>query len=344
MRQHKADKRAPVLVTGGAGFIGSHTVEALLAAGHPVCVYDDFSTGKMENLPEANPALEVVAASVLDHKTLRAAMHGKAGCIHLAAQVSAARSVEEPVASATRNILGFIEVLEAMRAEGVPRLVYASSAAVYGNAERLPLREDEILLPTNPYGLEKLVDEHYATLYERLHGTDSLGLRYFNVYGPRQDPSSPYSGVISKFIERLAADAAPTIFGDGRQTRDFIYVGDVAAANVAALHGRYRGVCNVATGGRVNLVELFETLKACTGAAVQLEFAAARAGDIRHSCGDATRLKRELGFSARRSLDEGLAELAAYVGAAPVPRAQARPRRAPRPLTAQRATRSSASR
>jgi UDP-glucose 4-epimerase len=321
--------RSPVLVAGGAGFIGSHTVEALLDEGYRVRVLDDLSTGKCENLPLQREGLELVVGDVRDADTVRQAMRGMGGCIHLAAQVSAALAVEDPLGSAMRNIVGFINVIEAMRAEGVPRLVYASSAAVYGESQNLPLGEDEALQPTNPYGLEKQVDELYAGLYARLHGLDSLGLRYFNVDGPRQDPSSPYSGVISKFMQNLASGEALRIFGDGHQTRDFVYVGDVARANVLALASDYRGVCNVATGSRVELLALARVLGGCVGEEAQLEFEPARKGDIRHSCGSDRRLRRQLGFAPRHSLEEGLGELTAYVQQEAAPSPAAAPRARP---------------
>lgn len=311
-----------VLVTGGAGFIGSHTVEALLRRGRVVRVLDDLSTGKAENLPLGHPRLELRVGSILEREAVDSAMVGVEGCIHLAAQVSAARSVEAPEASARRNVMGFINVLEALRHAGVPRLVYASSAAIYGEPRQLPLPEDERACPTNPYGLEKYVDELYADLYRRLHGLSSLGLRYFNVYGPRQDPSSPYSGVISRFVERLSAGEAPTVFGDGHQTRDFVHVGDVATANALALEAGCEGVCNVATGRRSDLLELLRLLGDCLGAAVRPQFEPERAGDIRDSCGDATRLEQQLGVVAARSLEDGLADLVASLSLPPpaVPR------------------------
>lgn len=308
----EAPARSPVLVVGGAGFIGSHTVEALLAQDYQVRVLDDLSSGKLENLPSRHPRLELIVGDVRDAGTVHSAMAGMRGCIHLAAQVSAARSVEDPHGSAQRNIVGFINTIEALRAQQVPRLVYASSAAVYGESQNLPLREDEPLQPTNPYGLEKQVDELYAGLYARLHGLDSLGLRYFNVYGPRQDPSSPYSGVISKFMQNLSAGKSLTVFGDGGQTRDFIYVGDVAQANVRALAANYNGVCNVATEKRIDLLRLVEILDGCLGQGAELKFEPARAGDIRHSCGSGARLREQLGFTPQQTLERGLAELAAY--------------------------------
>ena len=319
----RAALRSPVLVVGGAGFIGSHTVEALLTRGYRVRVLDDLSSGKRDNLPLPHARLELVIGDIRDAAVVDRAMHGMRGCIHLAAQVSAARSVDDPFGSAMRNILGFVNVIESIRAQQVPRLVYASSAAVYGDCANLPLSEEETPQPTNPYGLEKQVDELYAGLYARLHGLNSLGLRYFNVYGPRQDPSSPYSGVISKFIERLAADEAPMVFGDGRQTRDFVHVSDVAQANALALASDSQGVCNVATGSRIDLLRLLKVLGNCLGNGAEPQFGSARAGDIRHSCGSNERLRGTLGFTPAQSLEEGLADLAArFAPAAAAPPAR----------------------
>lgn len=312
----------PTLVVGGAGFIGSHTVEALLACGCQVRVLDDLSTGSTENLPLDDPNLEVIVGDIVNRDIVRDAMRGMSFCIHLAAQVSAARSVEDPFGSAMYNILGFVNVLEAAREMSVQRLVYASSAAVYGDCAELPLSEDVALKPVNPYGLEKLVDEEYADLYARLHGTHTLGLRYFNVYGPRQLPNSPYSGVISKFVEHLRTKKAPVIYGDGRQTRDFVAVKDVALANIAALASDYCGVCNVATGTRVDLWHLMQTLNNLMGSNIEADRAPARAGDIKHSCGDDRRLRQKLGIVASTRLDVGLQNLIEYL---PQPRRRTKP-------------------
>lgn len=330
-RAAAAAGRMPTLVVGGAGFIGSHTVEALLARGHFVRVLDDLSSGTLDNLPMDDPRLEVRVGDMLEYGDCRSAMHGMSACVHLAAQVSVARSVEQPFDSALRNILGFINVIEAAREQSLQRLVYASSAAVYGNAASLPLQEDETPAPTSPYGLEKLVNEEYAALYRHLHGLRAVGLRFFNVYGPRQDPASPYSGVISRFLERLSSGRPPQVFGDGRQTRDFIHVGDVAAAIAAALACDYCGVCNVATGSQVDLLRLIEVLGASLGVAAQPAFGPAREGDIRHSCGAVARLHAELSFAPQRRLEDGLGELAAAAAAA---RRQAPRRPAPAPRRA----------
>lgn len=297
------------LVIGGAGFIGSHIVEALLAQGRAVRVLDNLSSGKLQNLPLNHPDLELKIGSILDYETVQSAMLGMRRCVMLAAQVSAALSVEKPCESATSNILGFINVLESARALRLDRLVYASSAAVYGDCPNLPLVETEGARPVNPYGLEKYVDELYADLYARQYDLNSLGLRFFNVYGPRQDPKSPYSGVISKFLQRMAAGRSPQVFGDGRQTRDFVHVRDVAQACLTALHSDYRGICNVATGQRVDLLRMARILGGALGTSVALEFGPNRIGDIRHSCGSAERMHEQLRYSAGVALDQGLTEL-----------------------------------
>src|SRR5690242_10747227 len=217
-----------VVVTGGAGFIGSHTVEALLATGTEVVVFDNFSTGTMQNLPRAEPGIAIVEGDIRSQEDCARAMAGATHVLHLAAQVSVVASVERPGDSCALNVLGFVNVLDAARRANVCRVVYASSAAVYGVPAVLPLSEDAALAPISPYGLEKCVDEQYAQLFSRLYGIQTLGLRYFNVYGPRQDPRSPYAGVIAKFCAAVNSRAALSVFGDGLQTRDFVFVKDIA--------------------------------------------------------------------------------------------------------------------
>ncbi len=297
-----------ILVTGGAGFIGSHTVEHLLERGFWVRVLDNLSTGKRDNLPR-HECLSFIEGDINDSAVLTAAMQGISHCLHLAAQVSVVRSVEDPAGSAHQNILGCVNVMQAASQAGVEKLVYASSAAVYGLPEQLSLRETATLQPLSPYGLEKRVDELYAGLFQTLHGLPSLGLRYFNVFGPRQDPASPYAGVISKFFDCLMMNRTPTVFGDGGQTRDFIYVRDVARANVAALTSPHGGVCNVATGRRVDLLTLLDVLRDITGSTLPARHVAERAEDIRDSCGDPQRLHDWLGLRAEWSLESGLRAL-----------------------------------
>lgn len=303
-----------VLVTGGAGFIGSHSVDQLLAAGARVRVLDNFSSGKRENLPPQHPDLEVVAGDVRDAAAVAQALNGISHVLHLAAQVSVQTSVEQPLESASVNVTGFLTVLDGARRAGIRRFVYASSAAVYGLPARLPLDEDAPLLPISPYGLEKAINDHYGGLYESLYGMAPLGMRYFNVFGPRQDPSSPYSGVISIFSRRMRQGAGVTVFGDGHQTRDFIYVGDIARANVAALRGDATGACNVATGRSVTLLQLLDGLATVAGCRPRVEFAPARSGDIHHSAADNSRLRRALGVDRYTPLAEGLAQLWASGG------------------------------
>ncbi|WP_240538677.1 NAD-dependent epimerase/dehydratase family protein [Halomonas sp. SH5A2] len=297
-----------VLVTGGAGFIGSHTVDLLLAYGYSVRVLDNFSTGRRVNLP-THEQLDVVRGDIRSQDDVFSAMQGVTHCLHLAAQVSVPRSVEDPYDSATHNILGALNVMQAAAQAKVTKLVYASSAAVYGAPAQLPLTEASCLQPLSPYGLEKWVDERYATLLNSLHGLPSLGLRYFNVYGPRQDPQSPYAGVVARFIDRLLADQAPIVFGDGQQSRDFIYVGDVARANLAALFSEQCGICNVATGQRINLLELIDLLNQFTGCSLPTQHLPAKAEDIQHSYGDTQRLAEWLSLTPQWTLSEGLSEL-----------------------------------
>lgn len=298
-----------ILVTGGAGFIGSHTVELLLDQGYQVRVLDDFSNGTEDNLPLHHPNMELMIGDVCDGETVNVAMDNIHSCLHLAAQVSAPLSIQKPAESAWRNIIGFIKIIDACKHHGIKKFVYASSAAVYGNPVELPLGENSPKEPINPYGLEKLVDEHYADLYYRLYKCNAIGLRYFNVYGPRQDPKSPYSGVISKFLEQLLANKSPTIFGDGSQTRDFIHVYDVARTNVAALKSNFTGNCNVANGYSTNLLDLFEILRDCTGANVDPAFEPFREGDIKDSCAETKELKTKLHINPAWNLHSGLADL-----------------------------------
>ena len=302
-----------MLVTGGAGFIGSHSVEALLNAGFRVTVLDDFSSGRRENLP-SHPRLDVIPGDIRDAATVAAAMPGITRVLHLAAQVSVTASVADPVVSASRNFTGFLNVLDAARRAKVSRFVYASSAAVYGTPEQLPLDESSLVAPLSPYGLEKSINDQYAALFARLYGISCLGLRYFNVYGPRQDPSSPYAGVISIFAERAQAGKPLTIFGDGGQTRDFIYVGDVARTNAAALQGTETGLCNVATGVSVTLLDLVNAIEANLDRSIAVQFAPARDGDIRLSASRNERLVAKLGVSGFTPLKAGLKALLDVTG------------------------------
>jgi UDP-glucose 4-epimerase len=297
-----------VLVTGGAGFIGSHSVEALLDAGAAVDVLDNFSNGKRSNLP-AHERLEIIEGDIRESKDLKRAIDGATHVLHLAAQVSVQESVAQPIHSCDNNIVGFLRVLEAAKAQGIKRVVYASSAAVYGLPEEVPLTESSPTAPISPYGLEKLIDDQYANLYASLYGLDSLGLRYFNVYGPRQDPASPYAGVISKWAAALANNQPVRIFGDGSQTRDFIYVKDIARANLLALQSEAQGVCNVGTGASITLLQLLDTLEVAAGLKAQRQFEPPAAGDIRLSEMRPDRLHQILGRQPATPLLQGLKAL-----------------------------------
>jgi UDP-glucose 4-epimerase len=298
------------LVTGGAGFIGSHLVERLLRDRHAVRVLDDFSTGRRENLAFApsTAALEVVEGDIRDARALRAAMAGIDGVFHEAALVSVPRSLEMPELSCDINAHGTARVLDAARQASTRRVIYASSAAVYGDTTTLPVSERAPVQPLSPYGLDKLYTEQLGALYHALYGMETVPLRYFNVFGPRQDPSSPYSGVISIFVSRLLAGAPLTITGDGEQTRDFVYVADVVEANIRAMLGPYAGPAplNVAGGGRTTLNRLAGILGEIVGVAPKITYAAARAGDIRHSEGDIATIRAVLGYAPRWTVRAGL--------------------------------------
>jgi UDP-glucose 4-epimerase len=298
-----------VLVTGGAGFIGSHTVDLLLGKQIPVRVLDNFSSGKRSNLDESNPLLEIVNGDIVDTATVRQQLSGVSHCLHLAAQVSVVASLEDPVNSANQNILGFVNVLSECHNQGIDKLVYASSAAVYGNPSQIPLPEDAEKSQLSPYGLEKQINEEYADLFARLYGLSTLGQRFFNVYGPRQDPSSPYAGVIALFVDAIKQNREITIFGDGQQTRDFIFVKDVARANVAALQGDVTGACNIGTGIQSTLLDLIELLSMITGGSSAVNHQPARDGDIKHSLARVSKMNHELGVDAQTDMEEGLRAL-----------------------------------
>lgn len=306
-----------ILVTGGAGFIGSHTVEALLAMGARVRVLDDLSTGCRENLPKQHVDLEFVHGDVRDGACVASCMQGITHVLHLAAQVSVPVSIQQPVHSHSVNVAGYLNVLNAARLAGIKRVVHASSAAVYGVSVVLPLTEESPVAPLSPYGLEKLVTDQYAHLFGELYGVSTLGLRYFNVYGPRQDPRSSYSGVISKFAAWAIQDSPFTIYGDGLQTRDFVYVEDVARANVVALQSMACGVMNVATGHSVTLLDMVQVFAACVVHPIEVQHEPARAGDVPHSSVIPLRMRTELAVHDTVGLKDGLAQLILHLRAAP---------------------------
>ncbi len=300
-------KMASYLVTGGAGFIGSHLAEELVRRGHAVRVADDFSTGRRANLADV-PGVEILEGDLADPAVAARAVAGCDVVLHQAAIPSVPRSVKDPVTSNRANIDATLNVLVAARDAGVRRLVFAGSSSVYGDTPTLPKREDMPTRPLSPYALQKLVGEDYARMFTRLYGLETVTIRYFNVFGPRQDPGSPYSGVISIFARALLAGERPTIHGDGGQTRDFTYVANVVdgvlrAADAPAASGR---VINVATGGRVSLNELFDRLRELTGATVEPVYGPPREGDVRDSQADIGLAKALLGYAPTVSFEEGL--------------------------------------
>jgi UDP-glucose 4-epimerase len=302
------------LVTGGAGFIGSHLVDALLRAGEPVRVLDDFSSGQSANLAAVQGKIEIVRGSVADAATVRRAVAGATRVFHLAARPSVVKSFEEPQAAHDVNATGTLHVvLEAARA-GAKRLIFAGSCAVYGDAGAGAAREDGRLDPKSPYAAQKLLGESYCRQLGTAAGLHTVVLRFFNVYGPRQDPGSPYSGVISVFCEKLLSGAAPTIFGDGRQTRDFVCVDDVVQALTKAAGADVaRGaIFNIASGKSRSLLELHAALAAATGARLAPQFAPARVGDIVHSSADIAHAQRDLCYEPATRFEEGLARTVAW--------------------------------
>src|SRR5688572_9355248 len=298
------------LVTGGAGFIGSHIAEELLRRQHQVRILDNFSTGKRENLAfAANTAeLEVIEGDVRDAETVGRAAHGVEGIFHEAGLVSVPATSETPRLSFEVNAGGTFNVLEAARHGKVRRVVFASSAAVYVDSTVLPLAETVEPRPLSPYGLDMLYGEQMGTLWHSLYGQQMIALRYFNVFGPRQDPASPYSGVISIFVNLLRAGRSPTIFGDGEQTRDFVYVRDVVNANLRAMFAGPAGfhVFNVGGGRETSLNQLLSELQQLTGTSLKPGYVKARDGDIRHSLADISLIRRELGYAPGGTLTEGL--------------------------------------
>lgn len=295
-----------VLVTGGAGFVGSHVAQALLARGEEVVVVDDLSAGRRENVPEGAVLL---VDDLADPGVAARALSGCGAVVHCAALTSVQASVEDPVASNRANLQASTRLLVAAREAGVRRLVYSSTAAAYGDRVAGPADEERREEPVSPYGANKLAAELLFRMAPRLYGLDTVCLRYFNVYGPRQDPSSPYSGVISIFVRCAVEGRAPTIHGDGRQTRDFVYVGDVARANLAALDvPRGEGlVCNVATGRAIDLLELWGTVREVAGRPdLQPRMGPPRPGDIEDSAARVERARARLGFAATTPLRAGL--------------------------------------
>ena len=296
------------LVTGGAGFIGSHLAEELERRGERVRVVDSLITGHRSNLAHLK-SVEFLQGDLADLDVARRAVEGGVEYVlHQAAIPSVPRSVQDPVTSNRANVDATLNILVAARDAGVKRLVFAASSSAYGDTPTLPKHEDMPVNPLSPYALQKVVGEQYLRLFTTLYGLETVSIRYFNVFGPRQDPSSPYSGVISLFATSLLEGRAPTITGDGLQTRDFTYVANVVDGVLRACTapGASGQIINVATGGRISILELAETMAAVLGVNVAPEHVAARAGDVRDSQADITRARTILGYEPTVPFDEGL--------------------------------------
>jgi nucleoside-diphosphate-sugar epimerase len=310
-----AEKAPTALVTGGAGFIGSHLVEALVAEGYRVRVLDDFSSGRRDNLAPVAGCIELVEGDVRDARLVAESMAAVDYVFHEAAVPSVVRSLEDPRRSHTVTVDGTLNVLEAARLTKPRRVVYASSSSVYGDTPTLPKTETMTPQPLSPYAAAKLSAEHYVRVYARVFGVPAVALRYFNVFGPRQDPTSAYTGVISIFIRELLAGRSPAIDGDGEQTRDFTYVSDAVAANLQAARadGAVGEVFNVARGEQTSINELVRLLRDLTSARVEPRYGPARSGDVRHSRADIAKARRLLGYEPRVALREGLARTVAWM-------------------------------
>jgi nucleoside-diphosphate-sugar epimerase len=303
---------ATYLVTGGAGFIGSHLTEALVARGHRVRVVDSLITGKRLNLAHI-PDVEFVEGDLAEASVCADVVRGVDYVLHQAAIPSVPRSVKDPIESNRANVDAALNLLVAARDAGVRRLVYAGSSAAYGNTLELPKREDMPTNPLSPYALQKLVAEQYCQMFTRLYGFETVTTRYFNVFGPRQDPGSPYSGVISLFADAVIEGRRPTIFGDGEQTRDFTFVDNVVDGVLRACDAPAAGeVINVATGGRTSLNQLLHIINGIVGTSIEPIYAAPRDGDVQHSQADISKARALLGYAPLVALEAGLEQTIAW--------------------------------
>lgn len=299
-----------ILITGGAGFIGSHCVDRFLREGYEIGVFDILPRKDAVNLAHTLEHITYIEGDVRNVRELQSVMDMYDTVLHLAAVVSVPESLKAPIDSHGTNVTGTLHVFESAAKSTPKRVVYASSAAVYGDTKSVPTREDEVVAPLSPYGLHKVINEQHGALYNRIHGLETIGLRFFNVYGSRQDPTSPYSGVISIFSERMKRGESPVIFGSGEATRDFVHVSDVAAACVAAVEAPVSDalVCNVGRGESATLLELVSAINTALGTNISAVHKEPRQGDIVHSCSDASLAKRRLTFQSCTKLHEGLME------------------------------------
>ncbi|RLC93731.1 MAG: GDP-mannose 4,6-dehydratase [Chloroflexi bacterium] len=296
-----------VVVTGGAGFIGSHLALKLAERGNHVTIVDDLSTGRVENIAALlkTSGAELVRGSVTDLSLLQSVFSGASYIFHLAAIPSVPRSIEDPLGTHQVNVTGTLNVLMAARDSNVQKVVYASSSSVYGDTPTLPKREDMMPSPQSPYAVAKLAGEYYCSVFHQVFGLPTVCLRYFNVYGPRQDPLSPYAAVIPKFITSVLQGRPPIIFGDGSQTRDFTYVEDATEANILAVESDATGIFNIGSGDRVSINELARLVLEILGKDLEPQHLEPRAGDIRHSLADIA-LAKTFGYTPRHSLSEGV--------------------------------------
>ena len=312
MRSRNGARRA--LVTGGAGFIGSHLVAGLVAEGWDVRVFDDLSSGREANLAEVGGGVELIRGDVRDEQALARAANGIEVVFHHAALASVPLSVAEPLRTHSVNVDGTLHVLEAARRAGVRRVVFAASSSAYGDGEELPKLETMPANPVSPYALQKHAGELYCRLYTNLYHLETVALRYFNIFGPRQDPKSEYAAVIPRFICAALVGEGATIFGDGEQTRDFAFVQDAVRANLLAADAERApgAVINVATGRRTSLNELWQAIRGITGVRADAQHAPSRPGDVRASVADVSRARELLGFEPAVDLHEGLRRTAEY--------------------------------
>ncbi len=302
------------LVTGGAGFIGSNLVHALLAEGARVRVLDNLATGHLDNLAEVKDKIEFMEGDIREIDACRKAMQGVQFVLHQAALPSVPRSLKDPVSSCAVNIQGTLNLLVAARDQNVQRFVYASSSSVYGDTPTLPKTESMVPNPLSPYAVTKLSGEQFCKVFSRAFGLVTPSLRYFNVYGPRQDPNSPYAAVIPRFITSCLRSVPATIFGDGLQSRDFTFVGDCVAANLLACKATYPGgeACNIGSGARITIADLYAAIRRATGGGQHAEFVAPRVGDVKHSLADIAAAGKLLGYVPRHALEDGLTQTVAW--------------------------------
>jgi nucleoside-diphosphate-sugar epimerase len=310
------------LVTGGGGFIGSHLVDRLLEDGHDVRVLDNFATGRRENLVHVQDDIELVEGDIQSYERAHNAVKGCEVVFHQAALPSVPRSVADPLTSNATNVIGTLNVLLAARDNDVERVIYASSSSVYGSNPALPKREDQPTLPISPYAVAKLAAEGYCRSFTAVYGVDTIALRYFNVFGPRQDPLSQYGGAIPKFITALRGGQSPIVYGDGEQSRDFTFVANAVDANLLAMQAARRdtmGCYNVASGRRFTLNSVIDELRDLTGTTAETVYRPERVGDVRHSQADISAAAEAMGYQPRVGLRDGLARtLEFYERAAPM--------------------------